>query len=182
MIISRRAVLITSAIAAVAPLELAAAQVNAPPSVDVVTKLLEDPKLFSRILIEVGALRSLLVLVLLEMEKPSKNPGEDFKKYMKVTAPFRNPDTGKILLTKVSTAERKKFVEAAGKSAMPTAKNIEGTLAKYGVSPKGQIGMSLLSGFYELSQVRALADKKIVSAKESWYCSIYPFSYFCSAG
>ena len=77
--------------------------------------------------------------------------------------------------------ERKKLVEAAGKSAMPTAKNIEGTLEKYGVSPKGQIGMSLLSGFYEFSQVRALADRKIASAKESWYCSVYPFSYFCSS-
>ena len=181
--ISRRAVLIASATAVATPLGPATAQTIAPPTAEAVTKLFEDRNLYARMLVAIDALRLLLILLLLEKKVVSKNPREDLAQFAKMRAPFGAPDFLKMLAEKTSTSERKSLIEAAGKLAIPTATKISGALAEGGVSPKGKIGMDLLSAFYEFSQLQAIADnKKVTSAKESWYCSIYPFSYFCSTG
>ena len=162
--------------------DTAAAQSDAPPSAEALATTVKDQKQYQRVFFAVDALRSVLNLILLKENIVSKEPGQDFPNYQTLRRTLNDSNIYGKLLSEVYTREVIDLIVSAGKTAQPTAAKIESTLRASGVDPKGLVGTEMITGFYKISQLKAVVDRKVVSVKESWYCSVFPFSWFCTVG
>jgi hypothetical protein len=180
--ITRRAVVASSAVMVAVGVDSAFGQVNLPSSTEALGNVVKDRIQYLHMLAAIDALRALLNMILLGFGKESPKQGEDLARYAALRQTLNTPDFQQMLQSRVYRAESKSLIEQAGKQAMPTAKKIESILAEQGIDSKGKAGSALIVGFYQFTQLRAVADQKVVATKESWYCEVYPFSYFCTTG
>jgi hypothetical protein len=176
MTITRRIFLSSSSAAIIFPCTVAIAQSIPVPGPEEVWAVLKgERREFVRMLAGVDALARILVLRSWEL-KPSEEA--NLGRWLEIRLPFNTPAP---LATIQPTREAADVINGAGKEVLPTAVRIEKALADGGLAPGSQLEKDMLRGFILFVQIKAVADRKVLPAKQAWYCEVYPFSVFCPA-
>jgi hypothetical protein len=149
----------------------------APPRPEEVFEVVSNPELYRQALIGFDALRLTLMLRLIELKQPSKDPQHDQEQYIEIFDPLWRPTSRKEIVELLSSGEYKEIIIQTGDVVAPTAGRIQNALAEGGVS--GLLGRDMVRGFYIVVQIKAAQAKKPVSPTDAWYCQVYPFSAFC---
>ncbi len=177
MNIDRRMFLATTALGAIAAIPAAADYITIPGSEAVQAILKGDFQRYERMLAGVDALTRTLVLLRLE-----KNPAQkvDLQSWFKVRQPFNTPAVLHEMQSYGYSSESAAIIKKAGEEVRPVAGRIEQDLAEGGLKPGSQLEKDMMEGFILFVQLKAVADRKAVPAKQAWYCDVFPFSYFCT--
>jgi hypothetical protein len=176
--ITRRSILAASSSSILlVPTRAMAQEPIAPPRPEEVLEVASDPKLYRQALIGFDALRLTLMLRLIELNQPSKDPQHDVEQYIEIFDPLQRPTFREEIVVLLSSGESKEIIIQTGNVAAPTAGRIQKALLEGGVS--GPLGRDMVRGFYIVVQLKAVQVKKPVSPTDAWYCQVYPFSAFC---
>jgi len=176
--ITRRSLVVASPGALLLSPTAALAQSVEPPKPGEVAEVVKNSEKYHAMLVGAEALRLVLIVRLIELNRPSTTPSEDYAQWARIRDPFLQEPFVKELTYRIDAKDSDKIIIDTGVTVGPTTARIQSALAEGGVD--GQVGKDMVRSFYLFVQIHAVAEQKPLPADQSWICTTYPFRWFCS--